>query len=176
MGIESFRVELRGGKASYRRADEIVRKLPQVKLDQDSIPMDGSTYYLVDDGRHLVEIELMDAPIRLSCRFTLSHPPSVDCVFLAVVRELMSRLEMETSICDDVRPEHARAFSLTEFAEFSAVTMNYIAARRMEWVAAFGAESLAATTNEVFRRIILPQCQPGVERRDKTNDYVTWPT
>jgi hypothetical protein len=164
MGFETFRVELRGGTASYHEADAAVRELPQVRPDGHSLSTRGSTYYLYEDGQHAVELELLDAPVRLSCRFTLCHPPSVDAVFLGLVRELMARLGMEAKIRDDVRPDHARSFALEDFEAFSAATLGYITARRAEWVEAFGAEPLAATTNEVFQRIILPRCQPGIKQ------------
>jgi hypothetical protein len=163
MGFEAFRVELRGGRAKYGEANEAVRKLPHIKPDHHSVPMQGSTFYVIDDGQHAIELELMDSPVRLSCRFTLCHPPSVDSVFLGLVRELMTRLGMEVKICDDVRPEHSHAFSLHEFAAFSAITARYIGARRTEWIAAFGGEPMAATMNEVYERIIVPRCQPGIE-------------
>jgi hypothetical protein len=164
MGFEAFRVELRGGRAADGEADAAVRKLPHVKPDRDSVPTPGSTFYVLDDGRHVIEVEVMSSPMRLSCRFTLCHPPSVDTAFLGLVRDLMTLLGMEVRICDDVRPEHSRSFSITELAELSAVVSRYIAVRRAEWVAAFGDEPLAASTNDVFRRIILPRCQPGVEQ------------
>lgn len=164
MGFETFRVELRGERADYGEAAAAVRELPQVRPDRHSLSTGGSTYYLYEDERHAIELELLAAPVRLSCRFTLCHPPSVDAVFLGLVRELMARLGMKAKICDDVRPEHARCFSLDEFADFSAVTLGYIAPRRAEWVAAFGDEPRAATTNEVYERLILPQCQPGIRR------------
>jgi hypothetical protein len=163
MGFESFRVELRGGSVAHPKADRTIRELPHVKPDCESLSMQGSAYYLVDDGRHLIEVELRAAPVRVSCRFTLCHPSSVDSVFLELVRELMLRLSMEAKICDDVRPEHSHWFSLDHYDEFSSVTSHYIAARRVEWRAAFGTEQLAATTNEIYERIILPRCQPVVE-------------
>ena len=161
MGFESFRIELRGGQAKYLEINERIRKLPDIKLDQDSALTPGSSCYLMDDGQHLIEIELMDAPVRLSCRFALCHPPSVDAAFLGLARELMETLGMEAKICDDVRPEHAHFFSLAHFGDFAAFTSHYIAARRTEWATAFGTEQMAATTMEVYERIILPQCQPG---------------
>ena len=42
MGFESFRVELRGGRASYQEADEFIRQLPHAKTDHESLPMPGS--------------------------------------------------------------------------------------------------------------------------------------
>lgn len=160
MGFESFRVELRGGQANYLDAKKLIQKHPHVKLDRQSPPMKGSTFYVIDDGRHVLEVELKDTPVRISCRFTLCHPPSVDSVFLDLVRELMLRLGMEAWVCDDVRPEDAHPFPLVHYAEFSSAVLCSIAARRTEWMAAFGAEQIAATTNEVHERIILPRCQP----------------
>jgi hypothetical protein len=167
MGFESFRIELHGGSAMFPQAQEEIRVFPQVRLDQQSLPMKGSTYYVFRDGRHVIEMELRDAPVKITCRFTLCHPPSIDAVFLHWVRELMLRLGMEATICDDVGPEHRHSFSLTQFTEFSAATLDYIAMRRGEWNAAFGLEPLSATTNEVYQRIILPQCQPVVTPAEK---------
>jgi hypothetical protein len=164
MGFEAFRVELRGGRATYAEGGDAVLQLPHVKPDQLSIPTPGSTFFVIDDGKHVIELELMDSPVRLSCRFTLCHPPSVDAVFLSLLRELMTRLAMEAKICDDVDPEHARAFSLHEFAAFSAITARYMAARRKEWIAAFGDQPMAATMAEVYQRIILPRCRPAIEQ------------
>src|ERR1700724_1889073 len=107
MGFESFRVELRGGPATYGEADEVIRQLLHVKPYMESFPMQGSTYYLIDDGQHVIELELMDSPVHISCRFTLCHPPSVDSAFLGLLRELMLRLGMEAKICDDVQPAHS---------------------------------------------------------------------
>jgi hypothetical protein len=164
MGFEHFQVELRGATANFGVADKVVRELPHIKLDRESALMPGGTYYLYHDGQHAIELELSDKPVRVSCRFTLCHPPSVDAVFLRFVRDLMTRLGMEAKICDDVLPEHARSFALDDFATFSAATLRYTAARRTEWIAAFGDEPMAATTNEVFQRIILPRCQPGIQQ------------
>lgn len=164
MGFEAFRVELRGGKAKFNEADEAIRKLPHIKPDQHSIPTEGSTFYVMDDGLHAIELELMDSPVRLSCRFTLCHPSSIDLAFLGFLRELMLRLEMEAKIRDDVQPAHSRFFSLAEFSDFLTITRHSIAARRAEWIAAFGDQPMAATTNEVYQQIILPQCQPGIEQ------------
>jgi hypothetical protein len=162
MGFEAFRVELRGGPSTYRDVDEAVRQLPNARPDQQSLPMKGSAYYLIRDRSHVFEVEVMDGPVRVSCRFTLCHPASVDGAFLGLVRELMSRLGMEATICDDVQPSHSRSYALAQFADFAATARHYIAARRAEWVAAFGDQPLAATTNEVYERVIMPRCQSGV--------------
>jgi hypothetical protein len=168
MGFESFQVRLRGGWANYLEADETVRKLPHIKFDRESALMPGATYYLRDDGRHVIEIEVSGEPVRISCRFMLCHPPSVDSAFLGFVHDLMVRLGMEAEICDDVRPEHAHSFSLADYAEFSTLSSHYISARRTEWIAAFGTKQIPATTSEVYKELILPLCQPVHEQLPQT--------
>ena len=82
--------------------------------------------------------------------------------FLGFVRDLMTRLGMGVRIYNKVPPEQSGFFSLRQFAEFADVVGRLIAVGRARWAAAFGATPLAAATNEVYQRIILPRCQPGV--------------
>jgi len=159
MGFEHFRVQLRGGKASYHEVEAAVRQLPNTRPDHEATLVPGSAYYCIADGQHVIELELTDSPVRLSCRFTLCHPPSVDTVFLGLVRDLVDRFGMEARVCDDVRPEHDRAFSLAEFPEFAEVVSCAIPDRRAEWIGAFGGELIGASTREVYQRVILPPCQ-----------------
>src|SRR5438874_2440398 len=97
--LEYISEERRGGRAKYVEADQLIRQLPYIKLDPDSVPLSGSTFYLMDNGAQVVEIQLTESPVQVSCRFTLCHPPSVDSVFLGLIRELMRRLGMEARIC-----------------------------------------------------------------------------
>lgn len=163
MGFESFRVELCGGRANCHEADNVLRQLHQVRLDPDALLTPQSICYLRDDGLHVIEVELLDAPVRISCRFTLCHPSSIDSIFLDFIRDLMVLLGMQVKICTAARPEHASTFSVQEFMQFSAITAHCIDSRRAEWLATFGTTTLKATTNEVHQRIVLPRCQPVIE-------------
>jgi hypothetical protein len=75
---------------------------------------------------------------------------------LTQTKQFVDRDKINTMI-DALRNGSFDSFAL---AEFSAVTARYIAARRAEWIAAFGDQLRAAATNEVCQRIILPRCQP----------------
>jgi len=164
MGFESFQVELCGGNASAREAENEIMALENISEDHDSIMVTGSSYFLMRDGRHAIEMELTHSPIRISCRFTVCHPPSVDAVFLDLVRRLMEMFDMKVSICDDVTPDDARNFSLAEFDDFARSTLRYIELRRREWRGAFGDQQLGATTAELHEHILLPLCQTPVEK------------
>jgi hypothetical protein len=160
MGFESFRVELGGGTASSAQVDEFIRRLPYAKHDPDAITSPGSTFYTLEDGFHVIEIEVAGSPVKVSCRFTLCHPSSIDSAFLALTRDLMARLGMEVRICDDVLAGHAQWFTVDRFPEFAEIVSRYLASRRAEWLANFGPVQFPATTHEVYERIILPRCEP----------------
>lgn len=160
MGFESFRVELRGGPATFSQVDEFIRQLPNGKPDDEIVPTPGSAFYTVEDGLHVIEVEVMESPVTVSCRFTLCHPPSVDAAFLGLVRELMAGLGMEAQICDDHGPEHPHWFSIAGFPGFANAFRHVVAQRRAEWIANFGALQFPAKTREVFARLILPRCEP----------------
>lgn len=157
MGLESFRVELRGGSATLADVQKAIEATGQACPDPEALPAKGSVHYLLRDSRHVIEIEALESPVRLSCRFTLAHPPSIDAVFLGWVRELMTKLGMAARICDD---ESTQPFTVAEFPKFAAAAVECIAVRRAEWIAAFGDQPMAATTTEVHRKVILPHCQP----------------
>lgn len=158
MGFESFRVELRGGAVTHPQADAAVRRLPHAKPDPASRVLLGSTYYTVEDDTHVIEIEVSAQPVRLSCRFTLCHPSTVDVAFLGVARELATALEMDV-VCLDPPAEGVR-FPPERFPEFAEAVRAAIAAQRAMWITQFGAATLAATISEVYEKVILPRCEP----------------
>ncbi len=164
MGFESFGVELDGGTATPDELAQAISAIENVTIDEDSMLMPGASYFLYRDAQHAIEMELTRSPLRLSCRFTICHPPSVDSAFLEFIRCFLNEFGMRVRICDDVAPEDDHDFSLSQFAEFSQALVRYTAARRQEWKAAFGNLEIGATTNEVHERIILPLCQIPIEK------------
>jgi hypothetical protein len=164
MGFESFQIKLEGGTKTSSEAISAIRSLGNAVPDDESMMMPGSAYFLLKDGRHAIEMEVMDAPMRISCRFTLCHPSSVDAVFFDLARRLMALLDMRVTICDDVPPEHETPFTLDRIEEFTKAASACLTVRRAEWQGAFGMRQLGATTNEVHQHIILPQCQAYVDK------------
>ncbi len=163
MGFESIRVELRGGTASFSQVDSFVRRLPNARPSTEVIPSRDSNFYTVEDGLHVIEIEVRAAPVSVSCRFTLCHPPSIDAAFLALVGELMDALGIEAGLCDEPDQECSHWFTADRFSEFTDRFLHVVATRRAEWVASFGSAQFPATTREVYERVILPRCEPVSE-------------
>ena len=163
MGFESFRVELRPRHATFAEADEAVRRLPHACLDEGALATRGSSYYTVEDGTHVLEVEVAPSPVRVSCRFTLCHPPSVDSAFLGLIRELMRRLDADAVVCDDTPADRAGGHAESDFQALAAAVTTRVAARRAEWDATFGAVRYPARTAEAFERYILPRCAPVAE-------------
>ncbi len=158
MGFESFQIKLKGGSRTADDAIQAIAGLENILPDKESAWMRGEHYFLFKDGRHAIEMEVMDAPPRISCRFTLCHPPSVDAAFFELARRIMEMLDMQVTIRDDVRPEHEVPFPRERFDDFTNAASEYIGARRREWHAAFGDRELGATTNEACEQIIFAHC------------------
>ena len=140
--------------------NEIVRLLPGAKPDSMAMVLPGSTCYLIEDGSHVFEIEIVTSPPRVSCRFTLCHPPSVDEAFLKLLHQLMDRLNLRARISEATLPEQCGWYSIASFSSFAQQLKELIATRRAEWVSYFGPTQLAATTPEVHAQLILPRCEP----------------
>lgn len=157
MGFESFRVEIRPRHTTFAGADDAVRRLPSDRSDSTALATPGSSYHVVTDGAHVFEIEVAPTPLRVSCRFTLCHPPTVDAAFLGLIRVLARQLA-PSEVAGDVPAAEPDGVESPEFA--SALSAR-IAARRAEWDAAFGAVRFAATTGQAFERYVFPKCVPA---------------
>jgi len=153
MGFESFHADLLPRHATLGEADAAVRRLPGAWPDADALATRGSTYYTVEDGSHVFEIEVTREPVRVSCRFTLCHPPTVDAAFLDLLRDLTRRLGGAEITGEGLTAE-------VESPEFAAALSARVAERRAEWDKMFGSARAAATTAEAFERYILPKCVP----------------
>ena len=69
--------------------------------DTNAMKTSGSDYYIVDDGTHKIELEVTESRGRISCRFTLCHPPTIDAAFIGLIRELVERMDLRARICSD---------------------------------------------------------------------------
>jgi hypothetical protein len=119
--------------------------------------MSGSEYFLVDDGAHKIEIEVTEKWGRISCRFTLCHPPSIEVAFMNLVRNLVERLDMRVRICAD---ESQRWYSTEDLADLAKDMTGFIAKERRAWIAQCGPTQLAATTAEAYEKIVIERSTP----------------
>ncbi len=174
MGFESFRVRLYPRHAAFAEADDAVRHLPHARPDSGAIPAPGASYYTIQDGIHVIEIEVSPAPVRVSCRFTLCHPTSVGAAFLGLIRVLSQHLGVAEVAGEDV----ATGPHGVESPEFASALSARIAARRAEWDAAFGTVRYPATTAEAYALYIFPKCVPvaGPSARETLTAALPGPT
>jgi hypothetical protein len=162
MGFESFGVRLHGDHATAHAATEAIKNLDHAAPDPDAELTPGSPCFLVNDGQHAIELEVMETSAAISCRFTLCHPPTVDAVFIALVKRLVEILDARVEICEEVEPGQPDEFTLATFHDFPSIVSKCIAKRRAEWKAAFGGQTLGATTTQVHEKIIAPHYQSAV--------------
>ena len=137
------------------------RRLTNLLAAAETIGHDDGLGIRLSDGRHVFELHLSESAPRLSVRFALAHPASVDAAFLDVIRHLMTHAAVRVRVLSDGPAE----FTLAEFDQFAAHARRCIAHERRVWVATFGPQTFAGSTAEVYRRIILPHCDPAVGRQ-----------
>ncbi len=162
MGFESFLVRLSGGNASFSQIETTLQQLEHVVPQDQSLSQEGESHYRFDDGNHIIEIEILDRPSSISCRFTLCHPKSIDRCFLNLVKVLIQRLSLQAEMCDAHDPNRSHIYGPDEFGEFEQATLRCIDCERRLWISMMGPDTAAATTAQAFERFILPRCEPVV--------------
>ncbi|MBY0232612.1 MAG: hypothetical protein K2W96_25305 [Gemmataceae bacterium] len=152
MGFESFQAVLRGEPQPIEEIVSIIGSIPGLRDDPNPGWHRGSRYLLAEDERHLIEMEI-DAD-RVSCRFALCHPATVDDAFTGLLLELATRLGWRIDLLDD---SSGRPFGPEEGAEMETAAKRSIAQRRAEWVSAFGPQTRRCTTAEAWAPFIIPR-------------------
>ena len=154
MGIEDYRVSLRSRSASQDSVAGWIARVPFSVPDPEGGFLPQNRYFRIDDGRHVLEVEVSDGePVDVSVRFMLCNPPSVEPAFLALVGELVSQFDMEIH---DQEGNGAESWWLPpeRFEQFKDSTLWAIPRRRAEWVMHFGPEQFPAGAEEAGRWII----------------------
>ena len=150
MGIEDYRVALRSRTVPAQVVREWVRRQPNTTRD-DGMLSRGNDYFRIDDGNHVLEVEVSKAdPTEVSVRFALCNPPSVEPAFLALVRELVTTFGMEIH---DQEAADADPWWLPpeRFEQFQESTLGAIPRRRADWVTQFGPEQFPAGCDDTWQ-------------------------
>jgi hypothetical protein len=115
------------------------------------------------DGKHVVEFEVLSArgraPARVSMRFTLCHPDSVDRVFLEIATNLMTRQSLSASICEDLPDGTPRDYSQHEIGAFRVWCLWSIDHARRQWQRQFGPERIAVSTAAAWKHFLFDRFQ-----------------
>lgn len=162
MGLESFRAELTDTKLP---ASEVVKSLLEIEgaaWDEQGTILPHQKCFLVRRQNSVVELEISEYPVVLSCRITVCHPPSADDVFIQLLSEMAARFSMKTVTCiDGLTPDSASI--INNLGELDNTVRQAIARKRAVWKRQFGEVESAYTEAEVYQHIIIPQCNPQVK-------------
>jgi hypothetical protein len=160
MGFESFQVRLQNPQLNEAAISDLLDSFPQIMIDQDALIIGNSLYFVWNDGKHVIEIELDQNPAQLSARFMLCNPESVSMVYAELLLQLQRQVGGDLVICDPVPPNRPHEFTRENPEEFRDVLYQSIATRRAEWVKQFGPRVLAAKSRDAYREFIIPACTP----------------
>jgi len=156
MGVESFQiVALTAAPGSDVRAWLMSQRLlPSVHAD--TCP----DTFIATDSRHVVEAEVRADGVktRVSIRFALCHPATVDDLLLEFVRRLAEFTHGRIVVAERVPGGFPDKFKYDELGSaFACVLRGAISEKRGLWRQNFGEEEAAVTTAEALRRFLLKQ-------------------
>lgn len=108
----------------------------------------------LDDGEHLIEAEVQDMPPRLSLRFALCNPETVDTIFVGLVSRLARMLDAQVRVVG-ASELAACSFSSPDLHGLDSALQQNIEDERKLWQQEFGGETLKATCEEAVVEFIL---------------------
>ena len=122
MGMECYLLRLEGSNSMDHMESDLIRLR---RMEPDSSYKTGSRgerYFVFRDGEHVIELELHPVSggrvTKVSMRFALCHPDSVDRVFVEIAAGLMTRRNLSATICEDLPSGTQRDYSRHEIDAF----------------------------------------------------------
>ncbi len=162
MGAEDFQAILLSDNVQYDKVVETLRCIPNVDIDNESKRLADENYFVIDDGIHIIELEVSSRGkrkgyIKISCRFALCLPRSIDAVFYRLLRKIGKKFEMLIEVLDEVPVGCLDKFNPPDYVGMDHVLKKAIGLKRMYWVQDFGPETASLRTSEALKKFVTNQ-------------------
>ena len=102
MGCEDFQVMLKSRESDTIAVCDFLQSHANVKLVEDA-------YFVYQDDSHLIEFEVRDSDgkFKVSLRFALCNPDTVDDVFLQLINSFSSQFSLDLIVKDIIDNENS---------------------------------------------------------------------
>ena len=153
MGVESYLVRLTGHH-DVETVGQFLTLGLGAQPDHQSRPSGNDEYFVLRDGRHVVEFELAKRGevCELSIRFAICHPKSIDDVFVSIVTSLIKQLQMTATICELLPVGTPSRYDAVQAAKFATYCRWSIEHAREQWRRQFGSEEAGVSVSEACRK------------------------
>jgi len=159
MGCEDFMVRL-SSESGFEAAVEVLRAFSEIQSDSMVSSLPDESHFRYSDPGHIIEIEVAHAGSRTSVtvHFAACHPSTIDSVFAKLVVDLVTKLNAEGVIAEDVEPDDAGLsgpFSTARLEDLRAALMECIPKKRRLWQIDFGSASARVSCKEAIDRFVI---------------------
>ncbi len=161
MGVEDFQTVLicDNDRHDFITIVEAIKSMPKASTDKKSKRLSEEEYFLVEDDDHLIEVEISDNKkkklVKVSCRFALCLPNSIDNIFCKFIREIGQQFKMIIKILDDVPKGFSDIFNPSEYVGLEDSLKKAIQIKRDYWIQDFGSETANLRPSDALRRFVL---------------------
>ena len=164
MGCESIQI-LSTAPYNSRKIRKYLEAYPNISLDtSNACYNDPSEFnYIYNDTNHIVELQLMDCkpkPPKLSFRFSLCQPSSIDGKFIELTTSIGKDLNLKIRIMESCQVEDDDIiFSPLDYENYNKILQEVIKVKRDYWIAMFGEETAVVTCSEAIMKFLVPKCK-----------------
>ncbi len=163
MGVEDFQVVIKynGKNKEFNETIQFIKSCQNVFVDYDTKQISNEQYYIFDDSKHIIELEISQREaniIKISCRFAVCHPISIDNVFIELIIIIAKKLKSKIEILDETPNGDPYQFFYPEYEKFETVLKKTIEIKRNYWMQDFGSETASLRTSEAIKKYILSKC------------------
>ncbi len=160
MGAEEFQVVLRGDNENLEKIVDKLKEIPHLSVDKETRSLAKEVHFLINDGVHIIEIEVSyikksKGPIRISFRFALCHPHSIDDAFYSLLIGIGKKLNMNIEIIDEVPSGYSYKFNPPHYRGLYTTLKKSIEIKRHYWVQDFGPGIASLTPSDAIIRFII---------------------
>lgn len=164
MGVESYLSLVRRERLDVHIVKEFVTSTLGLSPDprQYAITTNDS-YYVFQDGRHVIEFELADRSeyVQVSVRFALCHPASVDEVFIDLTTAFIRKFDMTATICEWLPEGAPTRYDVLDCKLFALNCRRSIEYAREQWRKQFGTEEAGLSISDACQHFFF-RVQDGV--------------
>jgi hypothetical protein len=158
MGCEDFVVRL-SSDFSPQHVAKVLLANKNIRHDMAFSSLPGETHFCYEDTEHFIELELACAGrTKVSLRFAVCHPTSIDGVVAALVVELASTLRADTLIAEDLEPDDSglgMSFGPSQLEELRDSIIQCIPKKRHLWQVEFGTNKARLSCREALEVFVI---------------------
>jgi len=160
MGVEDFQVSItyNGKSNEFNELNQYLKSYQNIIADYKTKQISNEHYYIFNDGKYIIEFEVSLREmnlIKISCRFAVCHPASIDSLFEKLIMAIAKKLKAKIEILDETPNGDPYQFFYPNYDNFKKILRKAIEIKRNYWIQDFGPKTLSLKTSDALKKYLL---------------------